>query len=398
MITRGSVSKSSCRFSPGRPLAVLYLAMALNIHLPKEWKDAADQAIAAGGPVLVLGAVDTGKSTFVRYLLSRHIKNRGLVALLDGDVGMATVGTPGVVGLTLVRDVDTLDERPGPDRAWFVGSTRPNRFVLSMVLGHARLSTLARETGVATVINSGGFVQGPLARDLHLGVAEVCAVKHVVGLSRNGEIEHLLTPLERRGIPVTRIAPSPRAQPKPSAFRSRLRADRFTAYFEKAARREIDLRRFAIEGAMLGAGDDLDDARRRVIEKGLDTVIVEAHESGAGVAMVLATEPHDSGAEAVAAAIGCEAMHVLEAPDSAGVLVGFLGGDGECLGLGLVDDWPGDGRILVHTPLTDAQIAEARRFALGEVRIGRTGEDFGMWAGERELGAVRADTTTGHSS
>src|SRR5262245_51021413 len=111
-----------------------------DILVSSEWTAAAARAIATGGPVLVLGAVDSGKSTLVRHLLGRFVAARGSAVLLDGDVGMAMVGPPGLIGLTLVRDVDSLDQRPVPDRAWFFGATTPAGSLLPVVLGHARLA------------------------------------------------------------------------------------------------------------------------------------------------------------------------------------------------------------------------------------------------------------------
>lgn len=64
-------------------------------EVPSEWVDAAAQ-IGAGKArrVVVIGAVDSGKSTLCRFLLSEARRAGRSPALLDCDVGQKTVDRP----------------------------------------------------------------------------------------------------------------------------------------------------------------------------------------------------------------------------------------------------------------------------------------------------------------
>lgn len=361
-----------------------------DIHVPEPWTGAADRMAGGLEPVLVLGPVDTGKTMLVRYLLGRWLEKRGAAALLDGDVGMAMSGPPGLVGLTLVRDVDTLGDRAGADRSWFVGSTSPRGALVPIVLGHARLGALARAERLPVVVNTTGLVSGSESKELQLAIVDVIEPKLVIGLASDGGLEHLLRPIERRGLTVLRLPPSPRARPKPRSERSQLCAERFARHFEQATPRPLRLEDFCLEGTLLGSGTPLDDAGRAAIEQGLDSHVIEAELAGDAVALVLASAPHEEGAAAAEKSVGGRRLHVIEAAETSGLLLGLLAADGECLGLARLIAWHGSGTLEVETTLDDATLKQATRLALGSIRLGRNGEEIGVAARERTLTAEPA--------
>src|SRR5437867_335799 len=82
------------------------------------------------GRVFVLGAVDSGKTTFARRLAMAAVEAGQTVALVDADVAQATIGAPGTVGLKLVSGAEDLDEGASPDAMAFVGVTSPRENVL----------------------------------------------------------------------------------------------------------------------------------------------------------------------------------------------------------------------------------------------------------------------------
>lgn len=359
-----------------------------DINVSASWLAAGDRLSAAQEPsALVVGAVDSGKSVLCRYLLGRLIRERGACALLDGDVGMATVGPPGLVGLTLVLDVDALDTRSATDRAWFVGSTTPQSCLLPVLVGHVKLAAVARSERMPLVVNTSGFVSGGAAKELQLAIVDAVNPGLIFGLQHEDEIEHLLRPLERRGATVVRLAPSARARTKPRAERMSLRAERFGRYFAEAPVLELSLEDFALEGALLGSGVSLPDDARAEVERGLDTHVVEAEQAGDGIAVVLASAPNDEGAPLVHRALGGRSIHVLEAPDTTGVLVGLLAADGECLGLGILEAWRGEGVVELRTPLGEGLVKQAKRLRIGTLRLSRNGDELGFSTRERVLEA-----------
>ena len=92
------------------------------------WKSVVDKIMTTGRVVMVIGRVDTGKSTFCRHLASVAIKRGLKVGIVDADVGQSWIGPPTTVGMKIF----TQDPAPAlfPDSFYFVGSVSPERHLL----------------------------------------------------------------------------------------------------------------------------------------------------------------------------------------------------------------------------------------------------------------------------
>jgi polynucleotide 5'-hydroxyl-kinase GRC3/NOL9 len=89
--------------------------------------------------VLVLGAVDVGKSHFCRLLADTLLQTGRRVALLDTDLGQKIVGTPATVTLGY-PDLGVSGGYTPPALLHFVGSTNAAGHFLPVVAGIAALA------------------------------------------------------------------------------------------------------------------------------------------------------------------------------------------------------------------------------------------------------------------
>jgi polynucleotide 5'-hydroxyl-kinase GRC3/NOL9 len=214
-------------------------------HVPEGWLDAAS-AVRAGGRVAVLGATDTGKTTFCAWLLAR-LEAAGLPALgLDADPGQSWIGPPACAALG----------RPGegPRELRFLGATEP-------VGGAAALFRAVRSLaggagGAVLVANTAGLVSGP---GLWLQPATVRALGAdlVVAIERGGEAGPLVEALGGGpgGVRVLRLRASPRARRRSQAERRRARAEGFARAFAGAG--ILDLPRASADAPADAAGRTL---------------------------------------------------------------------------------------------------------------------------------------------
>jgi polynucleotide 5'-hydroxyl-kinase GRC3/NOL9 len=216
------------------------------IEIPGRWHDL--EAETWRGPVLVLGASDTGKSTFARYLYDRLGVAHGRIAYLDGDVGQSHLGPPTTLTLALNGEASTFPP-DGPQRVWFVGSNSPTGHMLPMVTGLARLADFAAKEGAAaTVIDTTGLVNpGQGGAALKWAVVDLLRPCTVVGFQRREELEPILAPLRRLS------DLSVHTLPIAAAVRERSREDRiahrtaqYRDYFKHARRSPLAYRDLAV--------------------------------------------------------------------------------------------------------------------------------------------------------
>jgi polynucleotide 5'-kinase involved in rRNA processing len=159
-----------------------------------------EKAVTTRGVTMLLGGLDTGKSTLARRIAGRAI-DEGLVAgLLDADVGQSTVGPPTTVGLKMCRGHSDLepDALATADYLAFVGATSPQGQLLPLVTGARLLLDRARDGGAdVVVVDTTGLVSGIYGQVLKFHKVGVLQPDLVVGLARGGELEPVLGVIRR---------------------------------------------------------------------------------------------------------------------------------------------------------------------------------------------------------
>jgi polynucleotide 5'-kinase involved in rRNA processing len=159
--------------------------------------DAIAKIAARPGRVFVVGGVDSGKTTFAQRLAVAGLDAGHTVAIVDADLAQSTIGPPGTVGLKVVRDRAGL-EADAFDALAFVGAMSPRNHFLPLVTGTAKLVMRAIEMGARLiVVDTSGLIDGVAGQVLMLTKAELCRPHHVVALHRGGELDPITGVLER---------------------------------------------------------------------------------------------------------------------------------------------------------------------------------------------------------
>ena len=159
-----------------------------------------ERAVRQGRTVLLVGGLDTGKSTLSRMLLRAGVDAGRPSAFLDGDIGQKTVGPPATISLKAVRSAADLepDVLATADALSFVGSTTPQGHLLPVVTGVVALAQRARQQGAEFLVaDSGGLVSGITGQVLKYHKVEMLRPDIVVGLQRGEELQPLLGVIQR---------------------------------------------------------------------------------------------------------------------------------------------------------------------------------------------------------
>ncbi len=153
------------------------------------------KALTHRGLTLLLGGLDTGKTTFARRIAVAGVEAGLTVGLVDADIGQSTVGPPTTVGLRLCRQPEDLVPAAigRADHLAFAGSTSPQGHALSLAAGTRLMADRARSEGAdLIVVDTTGLVTGVYAQVLKYQKLALLQPDLVVGIERGQELEPLL--------------------------------------------------------------------------------------------------------------------------------------------------------------------------------------------------------------
>jgi polynucleotide 5'-kinase involved in rRNA processing len=159
------------------------------------YQSVVDRVAGTASVVMLVGALDSGKSTFGTSLAAAGLQAGRVVAYLDADLGRKTVGPPTAVTMRMVHEPADLEPQrlSRPDAISFVGATSPQGQLLPLVVGAGRLRTLAQAQGAdLVVVDTSWLVSGVYGQILKYHKVELLEPDVVIGLARGEELDPIL--------------------------------------------------------------------------------------------------------------------------------------------------------------------------------------------------------------
>jgi polynucleotide 5'-hydroxyl-kinase GRC3/NOL9 len=159
-----------------------------------------EEAVRTKHTVVLIGGLDTGKSTLSRALLEAAVAAGRPSAFIDADVGQKTVGPPATVTMKMIHGGADLEpvSVAKEDALWFIGSTSPEGHLLQIVAAVASVFRIAKASGADfVVVDSSGLVSGVHGQVLKYHKVEMLQPDLVVGLQRGEELLPLLGVIQR---------------------------------------------------------------------------------------------------------------------------------------------------------------------------------------------------------
>lgn len=211
-----------CRFST-KGVKPIFSSMADSSH-----EEIAHQ-LASGGVSMLIGGLDTGKTTLALQAIRQALGDGHTPVLVDADVGNSTVGPPACVGLKVIEgnaDLDSLDQ---PDALHFVGTISAARLVLQQVVATAAMTERARSMGDIVIIDTTAIASGVAGETLKYHKTELCRPDRIVALQRGEEMEPVVGMLRRfLGVEVITAPTDPALMPLSPDDRANKRAKAFS--------------------------------------------------------------------------------------------------------------------------------------------------------------------------
>ena len=345
--------------------------------IPASWEKAANEILTAEKPVaaMIVGGVDSGKTSFCAYLANQSLKEKHRVALIDADLGQSNLGPPSTISSSRITKpvLDPFDL--DAENTCFVGTTSPSSTVVKVVEGIKRIKERILKRGVSVlIINTDGWIEGEDAVRFKVALVKQVKPDLVVGIQEKSELTFLLGALtETRTLCIE----------SPSMVRKRDRDERkllrelgYKKYLKSARAESFPLRWVKFGNTVFGLGIAPSQERFKKIEEVFLTTPLYAEEMSGFVFIVLDKEQWFD--EEVLKSLEQKLnrkVKVVKEGDEEGLLAALHDDKENFLGIGVVEGFDYERRVArIYTPVNK----NVTSIQLGHVKLDKKGREIGL--------------------
>jgi polynucleotide 5'-hydroxyl-kinase GRC3/NOL9 len=345
--------------------------------VPSSWEDTAKKILSLNNPVtvMVVGGMDSGKTSFCTFLVNKAVTNKLMTGVIDADLGQSDVGPPSTIGFNFVTEpVKDLFEIDVQD-AVFVGSTSPSGAINKVIESLIQLKDRVMKAGTDfLVINTDGWVEGEEAVAYKIRLVEKVAPSAVVGMQQSNELTPISDSLHDVKV---FVMDSPKLiQPRSREKRKVLRELSYKKYLKEAKTQSFSVGWVKVENSILGAGGPLPRKHMETLVNLLGTRPIYTEETVAAVFVVLRRNKQvaEEQIKAVEEHFG-KSVKVVWEEDEEGLLVGLKDEEDKFLGIGILDGVDYKRRALkVYTPVSE----KVSTLCFGQIKLDKNCREIGL--------------------
>lgn len=346
--------------------------------IPTSWEEAVNEILSREKPttVMVIGGVDSGKTSLSAYLANKALRKSIRVALIDADLGQADIGPPSTIGVSrLTKPLkDPFDVEA--ENAYFVGLTSPAGAVHKVIGGLVKMKEeVLKDRAVdILIVNTDGWVEGEDAVQYKVELVDGVVPNIVVGIQQKDELAPILTALKKKEVMAIE---SPLAIRKRDRDKRRtLRELSYKKYLKGAKIKSFPLNWTRLEGTPLGTGMPSQQRHIEEIEIKLGAPIVYCEET---TSMLFAVTKKGEWLDkelikGLEKALGKE-VRVMQEGNEEGLLVALHDDRERFLGIGLLHEIDYEKHMIkVYTPVMD----KVAFISVGAVKLDKKGREIGL--------------------
>jgi polynucleotide 5'-hydroxyl-kinase GRC3/NOL9 len=344
--------------------------------IPSSWENVSEELISERKllTVMVMGAVDSGKTSFCTYLANKALEKKWKVAAIDADLGQSDVGPPTTIGFSrIVTPVKDLFEAEA-ESARFIGLTSPSGVIAEVIENLSSLKNIALKSAVdLLIVNTDGWVNGEEAVAYKIKLVEKTAPDIVVGIQHENELSPILNALKEKKVFSVNSPSVIRARDREK--RKILRELSYKKYLKDAKIQSFPLNWVNVEGAFFKTKNHPFESTEK-IRTLLGTNPVYFEETPTSVFLVLRKGQWNDEEliKEIENMYGKKAKAIREG-DEEGLLVAFQDDDGRFLGIGVIRSI--DYKRLVMKVFTPVY-KNVATILVGQIKLDEKGREIGV--------------------
>jgi len=346
--------------------------------IPKSWEDAANTILELKNlpaTVMIVGGIDSGKTSFSAYLANKALKMKRSVAIIDADLGQSDVGPPSTIGSCRITKPIRDPFEISAENVCFIGVTSPGGAVPKVIDGIAKVKEKVTKRGASLlIVNTDGWIDGEDAIRYKVALAKQVKPDMVVAIQEKNELTFLLGALiESQNLA---IESSPAVRKRDQEERRLLRELSYKKYLRGATVESFPLSWIRISGVTFGTGAKPSLERMNKIAEHLGTTPIYCEETPNSIFMVLSKEQWAD--EEIAASLEGlmkKKIKIVWQGDEEGLLVALHNKDENFLGIGILQEIDYERRVLKIVTRVKSGVSS---IDVGQMKLDRTGKELGQ--------------------
>src|SRR2546425_3130382 len=155
--------------------------------VPVAWNEAAQVLQRQRGVCVIVGEVDSGKSSLCTFLANKCLEDTGKVGVVDADVGQADIGPPITISSSVVQAPIIGLHKAAAEISFFIGDTSPSFVPDKVVTLATRLKKRMTRSADTVLVNTDGWLTEFNALRHKQLLLEEIQPDLVIGLSRSDQ-------------------------------------------------------------------------------------------------------------------------------------------------------------------------------------------------------------------
>src|SRR3989441_2561940 len=155
--------------------------------VPVAWNEAAEVLQRQRGVCIIIGEVDSGKSSLCTFLANKCLEDPGKVGVVDADVGQADIGPPITISSSVVQAPIIGLHKAAAEISFFIGDTSPSFVPDKVVTLATRLKKRMTRSADTVLVNTDGWLTEFNALRHKQLLLEEIQPDLVIGLSRSDQ-------------------------------------------------------------------------------------------------------------------------------------------------------------------------------------------------------------------
>ncbi len=342
-----------------------------------QWLEVAERVASDGGRVVLLGGVESGKTSLTALIANVALSQGRRVAVVDGDVGQADVGPPAFVSMGFVEKPVVWLRDLSAEAMRFIGTVAPGPAAGSIVAAVKELVEEAERRGADTVVvDTDGWVSGMGAVGYKLALIRSLQPAKVVLVGPG--LEPLAGILSKTSIETYTVGSPARRRERSREERRILRAEGYRRYLEGGETVRINALEAPVLGSCVFSGTLLPPEEVEAVSTILGVRVLRASRLPGMLAVAAESRPSREALSKLRDAYPGVHVHVVSPSDAKGLLVAVTDRSLRELGPGLVVSVDYEsGTILVRTRYSEG----AEGIIVGRVKLDENYVEVGRITG-----------------